>query len=46
MESDMNDIADLVCRVVIKKQNPEAVASEVASVAARFNQIKFTFDQE
>jgi len=45
LDADMKDIAALFKRVLLDKEDPEKMAGDVATVAARFNEIKFTFDK-
>lgn len=45
VEADMEGIGDLMKRVVIDKEEPQKVATDVATFVARFNEIKYTFDK-
>ncbi|MFQ5837908.1 MAG: serine hydroxymethyltransferase [Thermoplasmata archaeon] len=44
-ESEMEEVADLICRVVVNKEKPEKVAKDVASMRAGFNAVRYCFHE-
>ena len=43
-ESEMVDIAELIARVVVKRESPEKVAADVAEFRKDYNRVKYAFD--
>lgn len=44
-ESEMEEVGDLIYRVAVKKEDPDRVAREVASLRAGFNTIQYCFNE-
>jgi glycine hydroxymethyltransferase len=43
-ESEMKEIADLIARVVVKKESPEKVRKAVSEFRKDFQKVHFAFD--
>ncbi|MEE9164552.1 MAG: serine hydroxymethyltransferase [Thermoplasmata archaeon] len=44
--SQMEEVADLIARVALKKEKPEVVARDVAQLAEQFRKVKYSFHPE
>lgn len=45
-EKEMDEVAELLKRVVIDKENPEKVRKDVAELKKDFNRLRFSFDED